>query len=657
MKISKYLAPYFIKPSHHGLIKNQFFQPQLMALNETSDVYEKEANSIADHYSQGTKQPFFQPKVTPLGSTIGVKNNSNSEVSEYLSANSGRGNPLNPRDRESFESYLGADLNNVKIHTNQEAIHSAESINAKAYTSGKDIVFNNNEYNPNSSDGKKLIAHELTHVVQQSAVSTKIIQREPKSESFAANIPNEGIYLKVKPSHDADNFPGDKLMPGDKIVIKNTGGAATYNNVKNGIWSWIEVPGKKSTDPAYKVLHGFIPNSYIHKKEVKIEEPKTQSLEKVTSISGPEIVFSGGSFQYSAIAHLADGTQLKEGEVKWAYQYDNGAITTANPKAVSIVSNNKSILELKIDKGLKNTNLNVFAYTGTKHSESISKTSTLSSVQFVASKKDKGKKMDGTAADDLLTNDFTKQEIQSAGAGWWSDELFDTKTDEELFQMMKDMGSTYFSVGEMETNNLAMIDHFQKNTGNDYSSSILTKAVQEHASTKRFVERAKVVLAERIKLEGEGLSQKPITKGELEKARPVFNTNSDTFAGGLTFAINDTWAHQVELTSYDFVNENDYKGKMKVTLYNNFGLDKPDIEKKFGYMEGFRAWFILQHVRGYKPFVTVIEFDVEFTKSDLDKAVKQREEELKQVEQNKKEEEFRQKQLEQSMKRPHPGKI
>lgn len=656
MKLSRHLAPYFIKSSNHGLFKSQFFQPQL-SIHSPSDNYELEADRIAENYQQNTKPTFFQPKITPIPNISAINNNNTFEVSDYLSKNAGKGNPLNQNVKQSFESYLGTDFSDVKIHTNEGAIHSANAINAKAYTSGKDIVFNHNEYNPNSSDGQKLIAHELTHVIQQSVGNTKKIQREPISESFAANMPKEGIYLKVKPSHDADNFPGDKLMPGDKILIKNTGGAATYNNVKNGQWSWIEVPGKKSTDKAYKVLHGFIPNTYIHTKEVKIEPPKSHTQEKVTSIDGPEIVYSGGSFQYSAQAHLADGTQLKEGEVNWAYQFDQGTITTVPAKGSSLAPNNNSVLFIKIDEGIKKTNFKVYAYTGSKPIDSISKTSSLSSVQFVVSKKDKGKKLDGTEADDLLTNDFTKEDIQKAGAGWWPDDLFDIKTDEELFQMMKDMGSTYFSVGEMETNNLAMIDHFQKNTGNDYSSSILTKALQEHASTKRFVERAKVILAERIKLEGEGLSQKPITKGELEKARPVFNTNSDTFAGGLTFAINDTWAHQVELTYYDFVNENDYKGKMKVTLYDNFGLDKPDIEKKFGYMEGFRAWFILQHVRGYKPFVTVIEFDVEFTKSDLDKAVMHREKELKQQEQNKKEEEFRQKQLEQSMKRPHPGKI
>jgi hypothetical protein len=67
----------------------------------------------------------------------------------------------------------------------------------------------------------------------------------------------------------------------------------------------------------------------------------------------------------------------------------------------------------------------------------------------------------------------------------------------------------------------------------------------------------------------------------------VFNSTGDTFAGGSPFAINDTWAYQSEILYYDYKTDRNFKGTLKVTLYDDFGLDKPDVEKKFGYLRGF----------------------------------------------------------------------
>src|SRR5690606_8262112 len=66
----------------------------------------------------------------------------------------------------------------VRIHTDSRAVQSAKQINALAYTSGNHIVFNAGQYQPGSDSGKRLLAHELTHVVQQrDGVAAKLIQR------------------------------------------------------------------------------------------------------------------------------------------------------------------------------------------------------------------------------------------------------------------------------------------------------------------------------------------------------------------------------------------------------------------------------------------------------------------------------------------------
>jgi len=70
------------------------------------------------------------------------------------------------------------DFSRVKLHTNEEAAQSASGLNAQAYTYKNHIVFNENKYQPSIHEGKKLLAHELTHVVQQTQVNPMLIQRQ-----------------------------------------------------------------------------------------------------------------------------------------------------------------------------------------------------------------------------------------------------------------------------------------------------------------------------------------------------------------------------------------------------------------------------------------------------------------------------------------------
>jgi hypothetical protein len=69
--------------------------------------------------------------------------------------------------RTDMESRLGADFGDVRVHTDSQASQSAEAVNAHAYTVGNDVVFRSDRWNPDSTDGRQTLAHELTHVVQQ----------------------------------------------------------------------------------------------------------------------------------------------------------------------------------------------------------------------------------------------------------------------------------------------------------------------------------------------------------------------------------------------------------------------------------------------------------------------------------------------------------
>jgi len=84
------------------------------------------------------------------------------------------GQPLDTGTRSFMEPRFGHDFSQVRVHTDARAAESARAVNALAYTVGKDVVFGKGHYMPGTSEGKRLLAHELTHVVQQKA---PIVQR------------------------------------------------------------------------------------------------------------------------------------------------------------------------------------------------------------------------------------------------------------------------------------------------------------------------------------------------------------------------------------------------------------------------------------------------------------------------------------------------
>jgi hypothetical protein len=78
------------------------------------------------------------------------------------------GRPMDHETRRSMESHIGFDFSKVRIHTDREAAASAHGVGARAYTVGNDVVFADGRYSPGTTEGRRLIAHELTHTVQQS---------------------------------------------------------------------------------------------------------------------------------------------------------------------------------------------------------------------------------------------------------------------------------------------------------------------------------------------------------------------------------------------------------------------------------------------------------------------------------------------------------
>jgi len=105
-------------------------------------------------------------------------------VSEVIQS---RGQSLDSGSKKFMEARFGRDFSEIQIHNDTKAHRSAHDIHARAYTHRNHIVFGEGEYNPNTQDGKKLIAHELTHTIQQgNSIQPKLIQRNAITE-FVGN--------------------------------------------------------------------------------------------------------------------------------------------------------------------------------------------------------------------------------------------------------------------------------------------------------------------------------------------------------------------------------------------------------------------------------------------------------------------------------------
>jgi hypothetical protein len=99
-------------------------------------------------------------------------------VEQGISNSKGNGQSLPADTQQELGTKMGADLSGVNIHTDSKAVQMNKEVGAKAFTHGKDIYFNQGQYDPSSNEGKHLLAHELTHTVQQGSKVNKKIQRQ-----------------------------------------------------------------------------------------------------------------------------------------------------------------------------------------------------------------------------------------------------------------------------------------------------------------------------------------------------------------------------------------------------------------------------------------------------------------------------------------------
>ncbi|PTX62126.1 uncharacterized protein DUF4157 [Kordia periserrulae] len=181
-----------------------FIQPKLK-VGQPNDSYEKEADTIATKVVTMSKPPenlestantistihntkpqrkILADSITPIiqkSSNTSENNSPSGSISQKLNSKNGKGDHMDATTKNYMESRFSASFQNVRIHKDHDAVQMSQSLGARAFTNGNNIYFNKGQYAPNSQSGKHLLAHELTHTIQQkgaNSIQRTIIQKQ-----------------------------------------------------------------------------------------------------------------------------------------------------------------------------------------------------------------------------------------------------------------------------------------------------------------------------------------------------------------------------------------------------------------------------------------------------------------------------------------------
>lgn len=240
-------------------------------LCENSDEQEADlVEPMPEPNLQGDNQPQIHRKMNQIPLDL------ETSVSDDFLHNLGPGRVLDNQSRGFFEPRFGYDFSGVQVHVDEAGIDAARVVNAKAFTVGHDIVFGAQEYKPGTTEGKKLLTHELTHVVQQSGTLTR-------------NKVNHSIQRQPAVAFTGITWSG--LSPSAKIVLEQSF-EGRQNNKLEWIWSkgvdardcfnQMEPERRNAFQDVYKALEHVGIWRYVT-RVIEIHSEKTKGITAVTS--------------------------------------------------------------------------------------------------------------------------------------------------------------------------------------------------------------------------------------------------------------------------------------------------------------------------------------------------------------------------------------
>ncbi len=235
--------------------KGSFALPKLK-INTPGDSYEQEADSMAEKVmrmtgNDTTSKPatgYIGPSIQRKAGGDGGGDEASPEMVSKLNGSEGKGNSMPWATRKFMENAFNTDFSGVNIHSNNEAATMSKAIGARAFTYGNNVYFNQGRYNPDTKQGKHLLAHELTHVVQQkSSVGLAMRQIQRSVETWGGAWDTEHYATFTKEPHEYRGAEITlKFTPNDKVNAEKIGLSQTALAVNNNVPSFIGSDVRKS---------------------------------------------------------------------------------------------------------------------------------------------------------------------------------------------------------------------------------------------------------------------------------------------------------------------------------------------------------------------------------------------------------------------------
>ena len=288
-----------------------------LAVGPQNDLLEKEADRAADALEQGAPPvPLTRNHAGTVQRTAGSSGNTGSSgaslapsvtgLEHTLHSASQGGQPLTPQTRAYMESRMGADFSGVRIHTGPLSSQLNRELNSTAFTHDNHIHFANGRYDPLSAPGRRLLAHELSHVVQQASSAYGLIQRnggdelvydfkvpeDVKSSEELTRLLNNYVYGKPEGASWID------LSTGHTVDLASVRGKQVRLHIaRSAVESATDPSVKKAREESKKTLQGL--------KGAQQSEITTEANRRYSQRSGDK-----------------PGTQIKKGEEGKAQMWD-----------------------------------------------------------------------------------------------------------------------------------------------------------------------------------------------------------------------------------------------------------------------------------------------------------------------------------------------
>ncbi len=205
------------------------------------------------------------------------------------------GQPLDAETRAFMEPRFGHDFSKVRVHTDTRAAESASTINALAYTVGHNIVFGSEQYAPRTKVGQNLIAHELTHTVQQGGGTTPARQQG----SSSTGIPTAGLtILNSDQQEQAADAAASHIATGHSVRLSPGGagirlqcqpgrGKISRQEIEQCIRKWEKEPEEMSRLAADQFVTDEMGDSNLDLKWAPVQCETDDSCKVITENDGP----------------------------------------------------------------------------------------------------------------------------------------------------------------------------------------------------------------------------------------------------------------------------------------------------------------------------------------------------------------------------------